>query len=775
MPIRYHSSWKVALSLSATLILSHLVSGQESKESQHWAFQTVQRPPIPHVSDPTWPQNPIDSFVLSRLEKVGLKPAPPADRSTLLRRIYLDLIGLPPAPEEQERFLRDPSPLAFERVVDDLLARPQLGERWARHWLDTVRYAESNGYERDGAKPSAWRYRDYVIDSFNCDKPYDRFLMEQLAGDELPDSNAEMQIATTFMRLGTWDDEPADPMVDRYDQLDDVLGTAATAFLGVTLRCARCHDHKFEPFTQEDYYRLLAVFEPLKRPRDSRDEHDRFVGTRAELASYETAVAKPKGEIAALEKKIENQRKGIRDRILASDSTLKPASSAGKPSGIPDNALAAFRAEPAKRTEEQKKLVKEFSAPLEQLIDQSPNSEEKAQRQQWESQITKIKKTMPKEPTRAYVWYEKGPQPPVTKIFRRGDPTRPKGEVGPGLPTVLVSHQPPAPQPLEKSTGRRLWLARWLTRADNPLVARVIVNRIWQHHFGEGIVASANDFGVMGQKPVDQELLDWLASDFVAHGWKMKRLHRMIVLSSTYQTASSGLRNAEWGVRNKERMTSDSSSSIPHSALHIPEFPFRQWRQRRLEAEAVRDSILAVSGRVNSQMSGPSVFPPIPRAVLEGQSRPGEGWGKSTENEASRRSVYVFVKRVLAVPELELLDTPDTTFSCEQRPVSTTGPQALTFLNGEFIQQQARYFAERLVCEAGNDPVAQIKRAFELAFCRPPRPDEIKTSLDFLTKQKRQIESDSSASKKDSDQVRRSALAALCLVILNTNEFAFVN
>jgi hypothetical protein len=748
----------IAVSLAALWFHSPWIFSQEIKEEKHWAFQSVKRPAIPQVSYPTWPRTPIDAFVLARLEKAGLKPAPPADRRTLLRRIFLDLIGHPPTPEELERFLRDSSPLAFERVVDDLLARPQFGERWARHWLDTVRYAESNGYERDGAKPSAWRYRDYVIGSLNSDKPFDRFLMEQLAGDELADSNSEMQIATTFMRLGTWDDEPADPMVDRYDQLDDVLGTAATAFMGVTLRCARCHDHKFEPFTQEDYYRLLAVFEPLKRPRDSRDEHDRLVGTRAELAAYKAAVAKPQAEIAALEKKIEAQRKTIRDRILASKSALKPASSTGKPSGIPDNALAAFRAEPAKRTEEQRKLVKEFSAPLEQLIDQSPNSEEKAQRQQWESKITSIKKTMPKEPTRAYVWYEEGPQPPVTKIFRRGDPTRPKGEVGPGLPTVLVSHQPPAPQPLDNSTGRRLWLARWLNRPDNPLVARVIVNRIWQHHFGDGLVASANDFGVMGQKPVDQDLLDWLASDFVAHGWQMKRLHRMILLSQTYQMASIP----------SERNAKNSAGVDPRveSLSH--------WRQRRLEAEVVRDSILAVSGRLNPQMSGPSVFPPIPRAVLEGQSRPGEGWGKSTENEASRRSVYVFVKRVLGVPELELLDTPDTTFSCDQRPVSTTGPQALTFLNGEFIQQQARYFADRLIREAGNDPVAQIKRAFELALCRPPRPEEVRTSLNFLAQQGRLVEANTEI-KKESNQNQPSALAAFCLVILNTNEFVFVN
>jgi hypothetical protein len=737
-------------------VLPGVAFAQEDKEARHWAFQPVKKPAVPHVSDPGWVQTPIDAFILSRLEKVGLTPAPAADRRTLLRRVYLDLLGLPPTPEEQSRFLSDPSPTAFERVVDDLLSRPQHGERWARHWLDTARYAESNGYERDGAKPNAWRYRDYVIDSLNADKPYDRFLQEQIAGDEIAGSKAETQIATTFMRLGTWDDEPADPKVDRYDQLDDVLGTAATAFMGVTLRCARCHDHKFEPFTQEDYYRMLAVFEPLKRPRDDRDEHDRFVGTEQELAAYEAALAKPQAEIAGLEKKIQSQKDSIRERVL--QSAQNSSSSSGKHFSLPANVVVAFRTDPAKRTQEQKALARDFFKELNQAIDQAPTPEEKTQRKQWEGQIAALKKHLPKEPPRAYIWYEEGPKAPVTKIFRRGDPTRPKGEVSPGLPGVLVDHPPPPPQPLAKSTGRRLWLANWMTRPDNPLVARVIVNRIWQHHFGEGLVATANDFGIMGQKPVDQDLLDWLASDFVANGWKMKRLHRMIVLSSVYQTANSRIED------RGSRIDQDTKiAALGH------------WRQRRLEAEAVRDSILAVSGRLNSQMAGPSVFPPLPRAVLEGQSRPGEGWGKSSEKQASRRSVYVFVKRVLAVPELELLDTPDTTSSCEQRPVSTTGPQALTFLNGGFIQQQACYFAERLVREAGKDSAAQIKRAYELALCRPPRSEEIAASLDFLNRQQKQIEKEGSDSRRAAMAARQMALAAFCLVILNTNEFVFWN
>ncbi len=594
---------------------------------QHWAFRPVRRPEVPAARDRAWVRTPIDAFVLARLEKAGLRPAPPADRRTLLRRVYLDLIGLPPTPEEQRAFLADDSPDALAKVVDDLLARPQYGERWGRHWLDVARYAETNGYERDGAKPSAWRYRDYVIDSFNRDKPYDRFVTEQLAGDEIEGSSAETQIATTFLRLGTWDDEPADPKVDRYDQLDDVLGTTATAFLALTLRCARCHDHKFEPFPQEDYYRMLAVFEPLKRHQDGRKDLD------------------------------------VPVRSPESASSLLPLFLGGP---------------------------------------------------------------------RAYIWKEE-PKPPATHVLRRGDPNKPRQEVTPGIPTVL-GKQPDPPQPTARTSGRRLWLARWLTRADNPLTARVMVNRVWQWHFGGGLVPIDNDFGTAGEPPTHPELLEWLAARLVADGWRLKPLHRMIVLSSAYQTSAAA--------------PAEAVRADPKDAL------LGRWRQRRLEAEAVRDSMLAVSGRLNLQERGPSMYPTLARAVLEGQSRPGDGWGKSDERQQARRSVYIFVKRSLAVPELDLLDAPDTASSCEARPVSTTAPQALTFLNGAFANEQARHFADRLRREAGDDPAAQVRRAFELALCRPPRDEELRAGVTFLGRQR---------------------LEAFCLVVLNLNGFVYLD
>ena len=405
------------------------------KAAAHWAFHPVRMPAVPAVKDTAWVRTPVDAFVLARLQAAGLQPAAPADPRTLLRRVYLDLIGLPPTPDEQKAFLNDPAPDAYEKVVDGLLNRPEYGERWARHWLDVARYAETNGYERDGPKPSAWRYRDYVVDAFNKDKPFDRFVTEQLAGDEMPVSDAETQIATTFLRLGTWDDEPANPRVDRYDQLDDVLGVSATAFLGVTLRCARCHDHKFEPFSQADYYRMLSVFEPLVRPQQGRNELERPVGSEADVAAYLKAQQRYEADRAEADRKLEACRAPIRDRLLTGKDGAKRSS-------LPAVAIAAFRVEPAKRNKAQNGLVKKYSAQMDKDVRAAASGEERQRFATLDRERDAVESHRPAEMPRAYIWYEEGSKAPKTHVLKRGDPEKPLAEVGPAIPASLVRDQP---------------------------------------------------------------------------------------------------------------------------------------------------------------------------------------------------------------------------------------------------------------------------------------------------------------------------------------------
>ena len=437
-------------------------SAIKPKDRGHWAFQPVRPQPIPQVKDANRARNPIDAFVLAKLEAKGWTPAPAALPRQILRRLHLDLIGLPPSPQDQEAFARDASPLALDRVIDRLLASPRHGERWGRHWLDVARYADTNGYERDADKPHAWRYRDYVIRAFNSDKPYNRFILEQLSGDELPDADSNSVLATGFLRLGPWDDEPADPLNDRHDQIDDLISTTAEAFLGLTLGCARCHNHKFEPLTMLDYYRTAAVFSPLVRPTRGRAELDR-----------PAVPARRRAEIEQIEKRLASLRRAR---------------------------------QPDSRTEANRLLAQLAAIP------------------------------------RGYFLEERSPAPPATHLLRRGRAASPGPEVRPGVPAVLASGQPPFLAADEYTSRRRLTLARWIASADNPLTARVIVNRVWQYHFGEGLVRTASDFGTRGSRPTHPELLDWLAGWFVREGWSLKKLHRLILGSNTYRMSKRGAR-----------------------------------------------------------------------------------------------------------------------------------------------------------------------------------------------------------------------------------------
>jgi hypothetical protein len=643
------------------------------KDRQHWAFQPVRPVAVPAVHDTSWVRNSIDNFILAKLEAQGWKPSPVAEPRALLRRMYLDVIGLPPTLAEQEALLKDPSPAGFDRLADQLLSRSAYGERWARHWLDLVRYAETNGYERDGTKPHVWRYRDYVIRAFNEDKPYDQFIREQLAGDELAlpstptggnpwASAADALIATGYYRLGPWDDEPADPAEDRFDQLDDMVNTTSQVFLGLTLGCARCHNHKFEPLTALDYYRMVAIFNVLKRPQQGRAELDLSAGTREQV-----------------------------DRVLARDREIAKL-----------------------RLGEVGTSLRSLGTAV--LI---------------EDQVRRLRQVTPDLP-RGYFLREPSPKAPETHLLLRGQASKPGPRVEPGVPAVLVSAQPAFLPPDQHTSRRRLSLARWIASRDNPLTARVMVNRIWQFHFGEGLVRTPSDFGVMGEKPTHPELLDWLANWFVQEGWSIKKLHRLILTSNTYRMSKLSI--AEYQEKDPEN--------------HLWwRFPYR-----RLEVEAIRDSMLAVSGRLNPKMYGPSMYPQVPKEALEGSSDPDTIWKASDEKEASRRTIYAHVKRSMIVPMLEVLDLCDTTRTSAKRNVTSVAPQALTLLNGEFTNRQARHFADRLRQEAGSKPEQQIDLAYRLALCRPPTDAERTRLVQFL---------------KDE------SLEQMCRVILNLNEFVY--
>ncbi|MFM8273632.1 MAG: DUF1553 domain-containing protein [Gemmata sp.] len=685
----------------------------------YWAYQPVKRPAAPEVRAKEWATSPVDAFVLARLEAKGLKPVAPAPKAVLVRRAYYDLTGLPPTPEEVDAFVNSTDANAYEKLLDKLLAAPQYGEKWGRHWLDVVRYAETNGYERDGPKPFAWRYRDYVIKSLNDDKPYDQFVREQLAGDEVPGYNPDAVVATGFYRLGLWDDEPADPPLALFDGYDDYVTTVGQAFLGTTFNCARCHDHKVDPIPQADYYKLVAFFRDIRHYSNNRDVRSANnltdITPPDQRQGYEEELKKREARLAAVRKQMEKIEDDVIKTLPAEDQ--RAAEGVDRPQVVTkkvvpllkDKAKDEYTALKKDRTELEKKV-----APPGQQLALSVNNSDRT--------------------------------PPATHVLVRGSPAAKGKEVKPGFPEVLGLPDPeiPAPAAGQRSSGRRTVLANWITDPKNPFTARVMVNRVWQYHFGRGIVPSANDFGKLGEQPTHPELLDWLASDFVAGGWRLKRLHKLIMLSSTYQLGSAGDAN---------NLKADPANSL-----------LWRYNMRRLTGEEVRDSVLAVSGALNLKQYGPSTYPKIPREVLAGQSVPGQGWPTSPPEEANRRSVYAHVKRSLRVPVLVGFDQPDPDSSCPVRYVTTVPTQSLGLLNGEFANEQADTFAARLQKELPGDVRAQLARAVRLTTGRAPTADEVKADLAFVEKLK--------AEHKLND---RQALARYCLLCLNANEFVYLD
>jgi len=651
-------------------------AAQAPASGDWWAFRPLSRPEVPRVADPRG-RHPIDAFILEALSEKALSPAPEASPRELLRRLHADLVGLPPTPDEIAAFERDPSPEAWSRRVDALLASPRYGERWGRHWLDVVRFAQSNGYERDGEKLEAWRYRDYVIRAFNEDKPYDRFLREQIAGDQLAAGLVDRDgrsgaawrdavVATGFLRLGVHDDEPDDKVLAEYDELDDIVGTTGAAFLGMTVACARCHDHKFDPIPQHDYYALLALFRPLHVG----------VGGGPGLDSPLFAPLASAAEVDAWKAGRERERRELEARREAT-------------------ADEAARKELSRRIEGLQKAVPPF---------------------EW-----------------ALAARDRGGPAPEVRILSRGNPRSPGAEVKPGfLKAAGGGEFAAAGAQGSPAAGRRLALADWIASPSNPLTARVLVNRVWHHHFGRGLVRTTTDFGRVGGLPSHPGLLDWLAGEFLRQGWSMKALHRLILTSATWKQSSR--------VPDAAAAGADPGNDL-------------LWRQnlRRLDAEALRDTLLSISGSLNLEAGGRGFFPALSGEVLAGGSRPGTDWQVSGPGERARRSVYAYIRRTSMVPMFEAFDYSNATSPLAERPVTTVAPQALMLLNDAFVQDQAAALARRVREEpvapaessgaapgspqAFPDEARWLRRAWTLATGRFPEAGESASVAAFFARQ----------------------------------------
>ncbi len=691
-----------------------------------WAFQTVAKPLTPQPAGQAWIKTPIDAFILAKLEEKHIQPNPAADKTTLLRRVTLDLTGLPPTPEELQAFLSDPSPAAYEKAVDRLLASPAYGERWARHWLDLARYADSNGFKSDETRPNIWRYRDYVIDAFNRDKPYDRFIREQIAGDELYPGDAAALVATGFNRHFPDESNSQNMAQRRQELLNDITDTVGSTFLGLTYGCARCHDHKFDPILQKDYYRLQAFF------ANTRIEDEARLTSPEQHREYESRYAVWAEKTQTIREEMHQMVQSELDKFYQKQLVRFPED------------LQAIITMPAKDRNPFQWQMYEKAKPqifeTEDAAGRALKGEAKARYNTLKVELAKFNSIQPHGEPQAQAMIDESAEAPPTSVLAVGAYDKPLYDVQPGFLSILD----PAPAKIAapanvNSTGRRSALAEWLASPQNPLTARVMVNRVWHYHFGRGIAGTPSDFGLMGERPSNKELLDYLASDFIENGWSLKRLHKQILLSSTYQQSSA------------YRATAAQADPQDKYLWRYP--------RRRLEAETIRDEMLAVSGRLNPKMGGPGVFPPLP----DGLTTRG-GWKKDEDpSEANRRSVYIFVRRNTRYPMLESFDMPDTHESCGRRNMTVTPTQSLALLNSTVVLGWARAFASRVANDQGLTPETQVERAYKLAFGRSPAIDERRAALEFLQKQDRLTGK------------HETALADLCHVLMNSNEFLYLN
>lgn len=724
------SKWAVPLCLAVCAISARAWFGRApvdpkdeafiGKRRSYWAFQKPARPDVPQLES-AWIKTPVDAFLAEALEAKKLAPSPPLNRGHLLRRITLDLTGLPPTPAETDAFLKDRSARAYEKVVDRLISSPAYGERWALRWLDVVRYADTNGYELDAERPHAWRYRDYVVRAFNSDKPYDRFIKEQIAGDELFPGDREALIATGFHRAapihlvgGNQDEE-----MNRQEVLTEMTGAIGSVFLGLTVGCARCHNHKFDPIPQSDYYRLQAVLA-------GTEGKDIEIASAEAKAAYEKAKKQYEERLAPIKKQIAEIEKPYRDQIREEKmARLEPKYR---------DVLAIPEKE---RNEEQKKLAKaaktQVDATWDEVVGRLSQSD-KEKRAALRRQMHEIELTEPDPPETAYAVanMDKAPQ---AYILRIGDPKNRIAPVEPGLLAVLGGNEVDMPA---GSAGRRSALANWLASPENPLTARVMVNRIWQFRMGTGLVATPNDFGLLGQRPTNRKLLDWLATEFVARNWSVKAIDRMIVLSSAYRQSSA--------------IDPDKAKIDPDDKLY--------WRmnRKRLEGETIRDSVLAVSGTLNPEMGGKPVRTPIEKEVYDlifSEAEPDNLWPLLPDPRSyHRRSLYLLNKRTVRLPLLANFDQPDTMTSCPVRPTSTHALQALSLMNSDFMHEQSEAFAHRLENDCKHRRGCEVREAYKLALARTPVRAEIQMAGRFFA--------------------RGGLLPDFCLALLNRNEFVYI-
>ena len=731
------------------------------EELNHWAFHPVVRPKIPKIDSGTV-ATPVDAFIAAKLRDAGLSFAPPADRRTLIRRVTFDLTGLPPTPDEVNRFVRDTGPGAFARLVDRLLASPEYGIRWGRHWLDVAGYAESNGGPTaDRRRRHAWRYRDYVVDSFNAGKPINQFLMEQLAGDELvhPDSHRlspqrqELLTATGFLRMAPDPTQDSNSIADRNMAVADAINVISTATFGLTVGCAQCHDHKYDPIGIDDYYRFRAIFDPVfplqnwkqptarlvdVTPKDVRDERDR-IEAKAKM----------------LEEDMEKRREAVCQRIQ--DAKLEDV-----PEEVRAETRTAVLTQPGKRTQRQQELLDQYPMvkPLGTIRGLLVEYDSKSYRafEKEQAEIAKVRAAMP--PPRLIMATTETPNViPTSMVFFRGNPESPKEEVSPSELMVLSRHGREVKIPHNiagrSTTGRRLAFARSLTDGSHPLTARVFVNRVWMHHLGRGLVDTPSDFGLMGGKPTHPKLLDWLADDFVRNGWDQKRLHRLILLSTTYRQSSK---------RTRKKDAIDPDNGL-----------FGRMNLRRLSAEEIRDAILATSNQINWLHHGPSA--PVTEDA-EGKTVIGKRLIKDglkagvdhANSDAFRRSIYVETQRRLPLSFLATFDQPVMNPNCSVRRPSTVATQSLWFLNDEFVVQLSEHLAKSILETEQSIDDRHICRLFERLFSKLPAEDELAMCWDFIRDQQADP-----ADSKASDQQQIRSFATLCQTLLASNQFLYVD